>query len=199
VIGEYRPRMPSLHRSYSDKYVQGLGEYDLYKNKNVEWMSGTGTMLTYIAFVLVFWGFLHVSGAFTPAQCWTVTNVMHTVGTMAMFHWIKGNPDDTSQGDYNGYTTWEQMEAGAAYTTTKKFLMIIPALLCWLSCHVNNYAPTDVMVNLGMFLLCILPKIPEMHRVRILGVNSTPGIDDPVEYTVPDIDSKKDKAAKKRR
>tara|TARA_B110000090_G_C13209851_1_gene380405 strand:- start:112 stop:684 length:573 start_codon:yes stop_codon:yes gene_type:complete len=187
-----------LERSYSDKYVEGMGEYDLYKNKNVEWMSGPGTKACYVLFVLLLWAFFHVTGMFDAEDCWTVTNVIHAVATLTFFHWMKGNPDDTSQGDYNGFTLYEQLDAGAAYTTTKKFLMIIPALLCWLSCHLKNYNKSDVVVNLGMFLLCIIPKVPEMHQVRLFGVNSTPGIDDPIEYNVPENASAKKSSRRKK-
>jgi len=33
-----------------------------------------------------------------------------------------------------------------------------------------------------MFSICVIPKIPEMHRVRLFGVNSTTGIDDEIDY-----------------
>jgi hypothetical protein len=127
------------------------------------------------------WGFLHVSGWFTPEDCWTVINVLHTIVTFTFFHWIKGSPQDVTQGDYNGFTLYEQIDAGVAYTNTKKFLMLIPALLCWIACHLGDYKPFINVINMGMFVLCIIPKVPEMHRVRILGLNKTTGIDDPVE------------------
>ena len=59
--------------------------------------------------------------------------------------------------------------------------MLIPTILTWLACHTANYEPVSVVVNCGMFLIQIIAKIPEMHRVRIFGINSTPGIDTPVQ------------------
>lgn len=151
-------------------------------NKNVEWMSGTGTKACYLIFIALTWAFFHLSRWFTPEDCWTVTNVIHTVASFTFLHWMKGSPESiTSQGDYSAMTVYEQMDASVPYTNTKKFLMLIPALLCWMSCHLADYKLTVCIVNSGMFAICIIPKIPEMHRVRLFGVNTTVGIDDPIE------------------
>jgi len=172
-----------MERTYSDKYVAGISEYDLYKNKNTEWVSGPGTMICYISMVLTLWGFLHFSRLFSTADCWTVVSVFHTVGTFIFLHWIKGNPDAASQGDYASLTVYEQMEAGVPYTFTKKVLMLVPALLCWISCYSSNYKPVDCIVNVGMLCVCIFPKMPHMHGVRIGGLNASTGIDkDEIEY-----------------
>lgn len=49
--------------------------------------------------------------------------------TFYFFHWTKGSPDEFSQGEWNGLTFWEQLDAGVPWTTTKKFLMIVPTVL----------------------------------------------------------------------
>lgn len=59
--------------------------------------------------------------------------------------------------------------------------MLIPTLLTWVSCHYADYKPLPILVNCGIFLILIIAKIPEMHRVRIFGINATVGIDEPVE------------------
>ena len=53
----------------------------------------------------------------------------------------------------------------------------------WVSCHAADYKPVYVVVNAAMFLVVIIPKIPEMHRVRLFGINATPGFDVKVEYS----------------
>ena len=156
--------------------------YDLYKNKNVEWMTGTGTKACYLLFLFLVWGIFHVSQSMSAEDVCCVTNMIHGVATFIMFHWIKGCPDDSTQGEYNGDTLYEQIDAGIPWTNTKKFLMLVPALLCWISCHTANYKPLYVIVNMGIFTICLIAKIPEMHRVRIFGINSTPGIDTTIEY-----------------
>ena len=167
-------------RTYSDQYVSGMSEVDYMQNKNANWIDGTGTKLCYALFVFLLWSFLHMSHWFTPEDCWTVTNVVHTVSTFIFFHWIKGSPED-AQGDYSALTLYEQIDAGVPYTTTKKFLMTIPAILCWMSCHTADYKVSVNIVNVGMFCICLIPKVPEMHIVRLFGVNRSTGIDDPVE------------------
>lgn len=75
---------------------------------------------------------------------------------------------------------YEQIDAGIPWTNTKKFLMLIPTLITWIACHEADYKPIYIIVNMSMFLILIIAKLPEMHRVRIFGINSTPGIDVPV-------------------
>jgi hypothetical protein len=76
---------------------------------------------------------------------------------------------------------YEQIDAGVPWTQTKKFLMLIPTVLTWIACYTANFKPFYIIVNLAIFLICIIAKLPEMHGVRILGINSTPGIDNPIQ------------------
>jgi len=167
------------------------GNFDLYKNKNVDWISGTGTKACYILFLMLVWGLIHVSRSMIPEDVWLVTNVIHGVATFIFFHWIKGCPDDSTQGEYNGFTLYEQIDGGIPWTNTKKFLMLVPALTCWVGCSVANYKPMYVVVNLGIFTICLIAKIPEMHRVRIFGINAGGGFDAPVEVVRRSPRSKK--------
>ena len=70
----------TVSRSYSDKYVPGSSDYDLFKNKNVDWFSeGPFFKVFYVIIVLVVWFVVHITRAFSPADCWTVVNVLHAV------------------------------------------------------------------------------------------------------------------------
>lgn len=51
-----------------------------------------------------------------------------------------------------------------------------------LAIHYAGYRPIYIIVNLGIFLILIIGKTPELHRVRIFGINSTPGIDNKIDY-----------------
>mmetsp|Transcript_7458 Transcript_7458/g.7681 ORF Transcript_7458/g.7681 Transcript_7458/m.7681 type:complete len:185 (-) Transcript_7458:360-914(-) len=177
----------SMHRSTSDmKFMDNTG----IVNRNVEWMDSPYTKTAYVVSILACWFFLHVSQFFTAAECWTATNVCHGVITFILLHWIKGCPDDSTQGVYNGDTLFEQMDDGTPWTANKKILMLMPALLTWISCHTADYQPIYLVVNIGMFVLLIIPKIPQMHHVRIFGINSTPGIDTKIEYNPPSVKTK---------
>ena len=52
-----------------------------------------------------------------------------------------------------------------------------------MACHVADYKPIYVIMNCGIFFILILAKIPQMHHVRLFGINSTVGIDTNIEYT----------------
>jgi hypothetical protein len=86
-------------------------------------------------------------------------------------------------------TLWEQIEAGVPYTQTKKFMMLMPTVLTWMACYAADYKPFYIVINVAIFFILIIAKLPEMHRVRILGINSTPGIDTPVK--IAESDSRK--------
>lgn len=177
-------KQDTMSRSYSDIFVPGTSEYDMFKNKNVDWMSGPFVKVCYVLFLLISWGLLHISEFFSFQDSWTVANMLHGVITFILLHWIKGCPDDSTQGEYNAMTLYEQIDAGVPWTSTKKFLMLVPAVLTLIACYVADYEPFYIIINSAIFLISIIAKLPQMHRVRIFGINSTPGIDDPVK-TLP--------------
>lgn len=114
-----------------------------------------------------------------------------------MLHWIKGCPDDSTQGEYNGLTLYEQIDAGVPWTATKKFLILVPSLLCLVACFTADYKPFYLVVNCGIMAICVIGKFPQMHRVRIFGINSTPGIDEPMGYTPDKVETKQSKKKSK--
>eukprot|EP00619_Florenciella_sp_RCC1007_P010213 CAMPEP_0205908238 /NCGR_PEP_ID=MMETSP1325-20131115/3072_1 /ASSEMBLY_ACC=CAM_ASM_000708 /TAXON_ID=236786 /ORGANISM="Florenciella sp., Strain RCC1007" /LENGTH=118 /DNA_ID=CAMNT_0053274409 /DNA_START=30 /DNA_END=386 /DNA_ORIENTATION=- len=107
-----------------------------------------------------------------------MTSVIHFVLTFSALHWIKGSPDFYDQGTFNGLTAWEQLDGGEHYTFTKKFLMLVPTVLTLLTLYNAEYSRDALMINIPLWLLLMIAKMPSMHRVRVLRVNSTPGIDD---------------------
>eukprot|EP01041_Mallomonas_annulata_P000317 gene317-576_t len=177
--------MRTLTRSVSEKDFSPYTESIV--NKNVEWMNSPFTSVSYVLSILTCWGILHISQFFSPADCWTYTNIIHGAITFILLHWIKGCPDDSTQGIFNGDTVYEQMDGGIPWTRNKKFLMLIPTLLTWMACHAANYEPAYLLVNLSIFFVIIIAKIPSMHHVRIFGINSTPGIDTKIQYSPPTI------------
>ena len=102
-----RPKLGS--RDYSDKYEEEHTDLDLLLNKNVDWFAMAWTKPFYVLLIFAFWFSLHASGSMDAKDCWTVTSMVHAVITFTLFHWIKGNPDGGSQGEYNGLTMYEQI------------------------------------------------------------------------------------------
>lgn len=53
---------------------------------------------------------------------------------------------------------------------------------CLIPLVVSDYQPRYLAVNLPVCCILLLAKSPLMHRVRILDINATPGIDDRVNF-----------------
>ncbi|CAM9880146.1 unnamed protein product [Ectocarpus sp. 8 AP-2014] len=135
----------------------------------------------YVLFIATIWGVVHMTQIFSVAKSTTMVNVVHGLITFYFFHWTKGSPDEFTQGEWNGLTFWEQLDAGVPWTKTKKFMMIVPTVLCLIPLVVSDYQPRYLAVNLPVCCILLLAKSPLMHRVRILDINATTGIDDRVK------------------
>lgn len=166
--------------SYDGKYMGGSepGGY----NRNTEWMKEQGGMwmlgLIYPLCLVGIWATVFTITSMTVAYALSVTNITHGVLSFALLHWIKGSPDFYDQGTFNGLTYWEQIDNGEPWTWTKKYLILVPTVLTLLTLVASNYNIEYVAVNLPIWLTLVVAKLPMMEGVRILGINSTPGIDD---------------------
>jgi len=182
--------MATIKRSESDSTFSNNGSGDQKEagagtpNLNIQWVHFRLSGVAYIAAIVVVWFVCHSSQAFDNEECWTITNVIHGIISFAILHWVKGSPDEATQGAYDHLTLYEQIEFGQPWTATKKFLMLVPSILTYLACYTAKFKPYPIIVNCGIFLIMIIAKIPEMHSVRIFGINSTPGIDQAIN---PDL------------
>mmetsp|Transcript_19311 Transcript_19311/g.31623 ORF Transcript_19311/g.31623 Transcript_19311/m.31623 type:complete len:337 (+) Transcript_19311:142-1152(+) len=71
---------------------------------------------------------------------------------------------------------------------SRDVLCVIPTLLAHASCHVAKYQSEYVLVNVGVWAVIMLPKMPFMNGVRLFGINRTIGIDDGAYETEDDDD-----------
>lgn len=189
-------------------YGSNLLPFELSRNRNTDWFvaAGPALLLTYLSIVLtVLLTFL----AFIPEPkvAWTLTNIVHMLVTLIYLHWIKGNPADYmdgTQGEMNAMTLWEQivsapsihvhdssstmlrkgqvMMDGGATGSGRDVLVVIPTLLALASCYVSNFEKIYAIPNVILWGVVMLPKMPFMNGVRILGINRTTGIDDEDDY-----------------
>ena len=54
----------------------------------------------------------------------------------------------------------------------------MPTVLVLIASIATNYEVAFLPLNLMAWaVLCLFPKLPMMHGVRMFGINSTPGID----------------------
>ncbi|CAN1794076.1 ORM1-like protein 3 [Linum perenne] len=91
--------------------------------------------------------------------------------TYHCFHWKKGTPFADDQGIYNGLTWWEQMDSGKQLTRNRKFLTVVPVVLYLIASHTTDYQHPMLFLNTIAVLVLVVAKFPNMHKVRIFGIN----------------------------
>lgn len=69
----------NISRSYSDKYLPGKSDYDLFKNRNIDWLRGPFFKVFYITITLFGWALVYNSGLFEWEDSWTTINMAHGV------------------------------------------------------------------------------------------------------------------------
>ncbi|XP_032831511.2 ORM1-like protein 3 [Petromyzon marinus] len=141
-------------------------------NPNTRVMNSRGMWLSYVLAVLL----LHVVLLSIPfvsvPVVWTLTNVIHNVGMYLFLHTLKGTPFETpDQGRARLLTYWEQMDHGFQYTASRKFLTISPIVLYFLASFYTKYEVAHFVVNTVSLLSVLIPKLPQLHGVRFLGIN----------------------------
>lgn len=72
----------------------------------------------------------------------------------------------------------QRMTVAIKKLRSRDVLCVIPTLLAHASCHVAKYQSEYVLVNVGVWSVIMLPKMPFMNGVRLFGINRTIGIDD---------------------
>ncbi|CAL4127962.1 unnamed protein product, partial [Meganyctiphanes norvegica] len=105
-------------------------------------------------------------------MAWTLTNLIHNMANFIFLHVIKGTPwQPMDQGKARMLTAWEQIDYGKQYTSTRKFITIIPIVLFILTSFYTKYDFNHFAVNFSTLLLVLIPKLPQFHMVRLFGIN----------------------------
>ncbi|KAJ6665229.1 hypothetical protein lerEdw1_004278 [Lerista edwardsae] len=141
-------------------------------NPNTRVMNSRGMWLTYALGV----GLLHIVllsiPFFSVPVAWTLTNVIHNFGMYVFLHAVKGTPFETpDQGKARLLTHWEQLDYGVQFTSSRKFFTISPIILYFLASFYTKYDPTHFILNTVSLLSVLIPKLPQLHGVRIFGIN----------------------------
>ncbi|KAI1286461.1 ORM1-like protein 3 [Halotydeus destructor] len=141
-------------------------------NPNSAWLNSRGMWLTYSTCVLIFHFALLSIPFISVAWAWTLTNLAHNGAMFVFLHFVKGTPWETGdQGKVRTLTHWEQIDDGAQFTATRKFLTIFPVILFFLTSFYTKYDSFHFVVNFVSLFLVLLPKLPQLHEVRIFGIN----------------------------
>nr|XP_014426125.1 ORM1-like protein 3 isoform X2 [Pelodiscus sinensis] len=87
-------------------------------------------------------------------------------------HTVKGTPFETpDQGKARLLTHWEQMDYGVQFTASRKFLTITPIVLYFLTSFYTKYDRIHFIINTISLMSVLIPKLPQLHGVRIFGIN----------------------------
>lgn len=141
-------------------------------NPNTVVWNSPGIWLTYMLITFVVHLVLLSMPWFSTSMSWTLTNVAHGVCMYLFLHTIKGTPFETAdQGKYRYSTHWEQMDSGQQFTAARKFFMTIPIALYILASFYSMYDFYHFIVNTFVLLISLLPKLPQLHGVRLFGIN----------------------------
>ncbi|NXS53516.1 ORML2 protein, partial [Brachypteracias leptosomus] len=141
-------------------------------NPNTRVLSSRGVWLAYGISV----GILHLVLLSVPflslPVVWTLTNLIHNLVMYVLLHGVKGTPFETpDQGRARLLTHWEQMDHGAQFTSSRKFLSVSPVVLYLLTSFYTKYDPLHFVLNTTSLLSVLLPKLPQFHGVRVFGIN----------------------------
>ena len=112
---------------------------------------------------------------------WTVTNAAHLLVTIIYIHWLKGSFLLDEQGELNAMTTWEQLEAvpyAKNNVAVRRTLLTVPTVLAYTACVTSHFDPVTCFINVVLWSIAMLAKLPFMNGVRLFGINRTAGIDD---------------------
>jgi len=151
-------------------YVEAVQPVDL--NKNTSWFQYPGVWTIYIFILFFSWLVVLSLLGCTAGTAWTIVHLAHFAVTYHFFHWKKGTPFSEDQGMYNKLTWWEQMDNGKQLTRNRKFLTVVPVVLYLIASHTTDYRNPWLFLNTIAVLVLVIAKFPNMHKVRILGINA---------------------------
>ncbi|WFD30705.1 hypothetical protein MSPP1_001729 [Malassezia sp. CBS 17886] len=153
-------------------------------NMNAEWVNYKGAWVIHIVLILLGKLLLSEVPGISDTLTWTIVNLGYMMASYFIFHYSKGSPFDFNSGAYDELTLWEQIDQGYQYTPAKKYLTSLPIALFLLSTHYSNYDPWLFSLNLGALLFVLFPKLPILHRARLLIMPGT-GTVTPAEKMPP--------------
>jgi len=140
-------------------------------NLNSNWVYYKGAWLVHIILLICVKILLSSVPGVSSEASWTLTNLSYMLGSFVMFHWVKGVPFDFNSGAYDGLTLWEQIDNGAQFTPAKKYLTALPIGLFLLSTHYTHYDAFTFLVNFTFLAVVLIAKLPQLHKVRLFGIN----------------------------
>ncbi|KAF2719663.1 Orm1 type endoplasmic reticulum protein [Polychaeton citri CBS 116435] len=169
-----RRRSSSLMYQEPPESLEHMSDQSVQVNLNAQWMNAKGAWLIHIILIVLLKILYDIIPSISQQTSWTLTNISYMFGSYLMFHYVRGVPFDFNAGAYDNLNMWEQIDNGAQYTPAKKFLLAVPVCLFLISTHYTKYDLGLFLVNVAATLLVVVPKLPQLHRVRFALFNSSP-------------------------
>ncbi|KAJ8515800.1 hypothetical protein ONZ45_g6831 [Pleurotus djamor] len=170
-----------------DRAVEDVTDRSAYVNINANWVNAKGAWMIHVVLICIGKIVIDTIPGITQEISWTLVNLCYLALSYLMFHWVTGIPfqNDLHGGAYDELTMWEQIDDGAQYTPSKKWLLSVPIVLFLASTHYTNYNPWLFAVNITALVLVLIPKLPQLHRRRIHFLD-----DDPSGLATPNTPSR---------
>lgn len=143
-----------------------------FGNPNTDWFNNTGMWITYILIIAVLHIVLLAVPFLTIPTAWTLTVTIHNVVMFVLLHVKKGTPWYVhDQGKARSLTCWEQLDNETQFTSSRKFLTIVPVVMFFLASYYTRYDAMHFLVNFVTLIVVVIPKLESFHKVRLFGIN----------------------------
>lgn len=166
--GARRRRSSSILQVYHEppETLEQISDQAALPNLNANWTNAKGAWTIHIVLIACAKIFFDVVPGVSQETSWTLTNLTYMFGSYIMFHYVRGVPFEFNSGAFDNLNMWEQIDNGAQYTPTKKFLLSVPIVLFLLSTHYTHYDLAYFVINFLAVLGVVIPKLPFSHRMR---------------------------------
>ncbi|CAH0053208.1 unnamed protein product [Clonostachys solani] len=166
--GARRRRSSSILQVYHEppETLEQISDQASLPNLNANWTNAKGAWTIHLVLIAGLKIFYDVIPGVSQETSWTLTNITYMFGSYIMFHHVRGVPFDFNSGAFDNLNMWEQIDNGAQYTPTKKFLLSVPIMLFLLSTHYTHYDLAYFSINFLAVLGVVIPKLPFSHRMR---------------------------------
>lgn len=124
------------------------------------WNCNVGAWTIHFVLIACIKIFCDIIPGVSQETSWTLTNMTYMIGSYIMFHYVRGVPFEFNSGAFDNLNMWEQIDNGAQYTPTKKFLLGVPIGLFLLSTHYTHYDLAYFIINFLAVLAVVIPKLP---------------------------------------
>jgi len=143
------------------------------ENKNVSFINARGFWLFYAFLILILRLAFWLIPIVPQTHATSIIHIIHAVLSFRLLHWNRGSIVVEDTGEYEELTFWEQIDEGTQFTGNRKLFTLIPIFLFLWAEYESGWQVEMLVINSIALAILLIGKSPYMHRVRILGINSS--------------------------